>query len=67
MQQTVDAYVDMYIPLNPARERCFGAYNIFPREALRVCSFNQPGNAKASRCGTSKQYGSHAFYFFNYL
>lgn len=64
MQQTVDALVDMYIQFSMACERHVWIYGIF-RVRLCVCSFNQPGNAKASRCGTSKQYGSHAFFITN--
>ena len=53
--------VDMYISSDSARERRVWAYSIFPREALQVCSFDEDGHSRASVCGTSKQYGSHAF------
>lgn len=43
MKQTVDANVDMNISSGTARERQAWAYIIFPREALRVCSFNSKG------------------------
>ena len=59
--QTVDVLVDMYILSAPgARALGMVVYHIL-REALQVCSFNEDGHSRASVCGTSKQYGSHAF------
>ncbi len=54
----------MYISPIVVREHHASVFSHILREASAVARSTEMGNAKASNCGTSNEYGSHAFFGF---
>lgn len=65
MQQTVDAYVDVYIPSSAGAEApAIGVLHILREAFVLFARSTVMGNAKASTSGTGNKYGPHALFLF---
>lgn len=64
MQQTVDAYVDVYIPSSAgAGASAIGVLHILREAFVLFARSTNSGNAKASTSGTGNKYGPHALFY----